>query len=130
MVEDSNFMWLISLIAVGIALLQLPSILSNYRRYLDKKLSNYNRKEKIILTTSITSIGLAFALGILAVLEFVNSIPMLVYIQTQPVDPITYAFQDLMMFGVISGIFCSVLGYNLLRTNWKELRVILSPKSF
>jgi len=130
MTEDSNFMWLIAIIAVGIALLQLPSILSDYRKYLNKKLSNYNHKEKIILATSTTSISLAFTLGILTVLQFVNSIPMLFYIQTQPVDPTTYAFQDLMVFGVVSGIICSILAYNLLRTNWKELRIILSPKSF
>lgn len=123
-----EYLWIFSIIASVITLLQLPSILSRYRKYMDKKLSNYNHKEKIILITSTTSIGLAGMLGILAILQFVNSIPMLFYIQTQPVVPMTYAFQDLMLVGVISGIVCLLVGYNLFRVNLKELRILLSPK--
>lgn len=123
-------MTIIPIIGLVIALLGLPFTLSKYRNILSRELSKYNHKEKIILVTSITSIGLALALGVLSVLQFVNSIPTLFYIQTLSVHPTTYAFQDLMVFGIISGIICSFLGYRLLRTNLKELRIILYSNSF
>ena len=119
-------MLIITIASLIITLLGAPFILSKYRNYISKKLSKYNSKEKMILVTSITSIGLALTLGALAVLQFINSVPTLFHIQTMPVHSTTYAFQDLMLFGVISGIICSFFGYNLLRTNLKELRIILS----
>jgi len=121
-----ELMTVIAIAGLIITLLGLPFTLSEYRKYLSGKLSKYNHKEKIILFTSIPSIGLALALSVLSVLQFINSIPTLFYIQTLPVHPTTYAFQDLMVFGVISGIICSFLGYRLLRTNLKELHIILS----
>jgi len=119
-------MSIITIVSLIITLLGTLFILSKYRNYISKKLSKYNHKEKIVLVTSITSIGLALTLVFLAVLQFINSVPTLFHIQTMPVHSTTYAFQDLMLFGVISGIICSFLGYRLLRTNLKELRIILS----
>ncbi len=126
MFEDN--LWIIALIASVITLLQLPFTLSGYRQFLNKKLSNYNHKEKIILLTSIPSLGLAVVLGVLAIAQFVNSIPTLFYIQTLPATSMNYAFQDLMLIGVVSGVICSFLGYSLFRKNLKELRIILSSK--
>lgn len=125
-----NSMSIIVIISFVITLLGLPFILSKYGNIMLAKLVNYNRKERIILVTSITSISLAIVLGALAVAQFANSIPTLFYIQTLPANTISYAFQDLMLFGVISGFICSFLGYNLLRVNLKELRIVLSSKSF
>ena len=125
-----NPLSIIAIISFVIALLGLPFILLKYRNILRGKLENYNRKERVVLVTSITSIILAGALCYLAVAQFVNSIPTLFYIQTLPANPINYAFQDLMLFGVVSGIICSFLGYYLLRVSWKELRIVLSTNSF
>ena len=123
-----DLMSIIVIISFGIALLGLPFIILKYRNYFGRKLSKYNHKEKIILVTTIPLIGLAVVLGILAVAQFENSIPTLLYLQTQPANPTNYAFQDLMLFGVVSGIICSFLCYNLLRVNLKELRIVMSPK--
>ena len=128
MIEESFS--IIAIISFVIALLGLPFLLSKYRNYLCGKLANYNRKEKIILVTSFTSISLSIALGILSIAQFVNSVPTLFYIQTLPANSVNYAFQDLMLFGVVSGVICSLLGYYLFKVNLKELRIVLSPKTF
>lgn len=119
-------MVLIAIIGFGITLLQLPIILSYYRNTLNKKLLKFNHRDRIMLFTSIMSIGLAITLVGLAIAQFVNSVPTLFYIQTLPAIPMNYAFQNLMIFGIVSGIICSILGYNLLRVNLKELRIVLS----
>ena len=130
MIEDSNSMWAIVIIALGIALLELPFTISKWRKLLHGKLPNYNYKEKIMFATSITAIVLAIVLFGLAIAQFVNSIPTLFYTQILAANPVNYAFQDLMWFGVVSGIICSLIGYNLLRVNLKELRIVLSTNSF
>jgi len=126
--ENSDFTTIIAIIAVSIALLQLPLTLSTWRKFLRGKLSNYNHKEKMMLVTSSIAVFLAILLCYLAVAQFVNSIPTLLHIQTLIANPMNNAFQDLMLFGVVSAIICSVLGYYLLKVNLKELRIVLSPK--
>jgi len=64
----------------------------------------------------------------LAIAQFFNSIPTLFYIRGLPANSLPAAFPDLMWFGVISGVICSLLGTFLFRVHWKELRIVLSPK--
>jgi len=142
MTDDFNSaMWIVSfilpIISLSIALLGLPFILSKWKKLLPeiqqklhRKLSNYNKTEKVIIATRVPAVPLAFALIILAVLQFLNSIPTLFSIQNLPANSIPRFFPDLMWFGVFSGIICLFVGTILLKINLKELRIVFSPKTF
>jgi len=121
---------MIALISLIIALLQLPNILlqlpftfSKWKKILYWKFPNYNHKEKMILASSVTALLLSLVLGGLAVAQFENSIPTLLYMQKQPTNSIPNGFTELMWFGILSGIICSLVGYYLFRINLKELRI-------
>ena len=132
--DFSSVMWIIGFIVAIVpfvfGLLGLPLSIPEWRKLLREKLSKYNHKEKVIIATGVPAVPLAFALIILAGLQFLNSIPTLFYIQNLAANSIPRFFPDLMWFGVFSGIICSFVGTILLKINLKELRLVFSPKSF
>lgn len=122
--------FIISIFTLVFKLLGIPFSISEWQKLLSEKFSKYNHKEKVIIATGVPAVPLAFALIILAGLQFLNSIPTLFYIQNLAANSIPRFFPDLMWFGVFSGIICSFVGTILLKINLKELRLVFSPKSF
>lgn len=118
----------VTIILMIFGAISIPFTVRQTYSFLNKKLHNYNHKEKIIITTGIPSVGLAIALIGLAIAQFHNSIPTLLYIQNLAANSIPRAFPDLMWFGVISGIITSLVGAYLLKVHVKELRIVFSPK--